>query len=58
MAEYWFNTRTNEVEEGKQSLPVDLVGPFNTREEAADAPNVLQRRAAEWAEEEAREEQE
>ena len=58
MTEFWFNTRTGEVEEGRQSLPMDLIGPFKTREDAANGPELLRHRAAEWAEEEAREEQE
>lgn len=56
MAEYWFNTDTGEVEEGKQSLAVERLGPFRTAEEAANAPQVLQQRAAAWAAEDAEEE--
>ena len=56
--EYWFNTRTGEVEEGKQSIALERVGPFATREEAARAPQRLQERAAAWAAEEAAEEDE
>ncbi|WP_125099727.1 methionine aminopeptidase [Leucobacter chromiireducens] len=48
---YWFNTRTGEVEEGPQSLSVDRVGPFATREEAAHANQILERRARAWREE-------
>ena len=55
MAEYWYNMRTGEVEEGRQSLPADLAGPFSTAEEAAGAPELMRRRAEEWAEEEAAE---
>ena len=55
MSEYWYNSTTGEVEEGKQSLAVDRVGPFETAEEAARAPEVLQARAAAWAAEEAEE---
>ncbi|CAG7845432.1 hypothetical protein USB125703_01698 [Pseudoclavibacter triregionum] len=54
--EFWFNTSTGEVEEGQQSLASELVGPFATREEAAKAPERLQERARQWAEEEAAEE--
>ena len=32
--EYWYNTRTGEVEEGKQSIATELVGPFATQAEA------------------------
>jgi len=56
--EYWYNTRTGEVEEGKQSIATDRVGPFATPEEASRASERLQQRAAEWAAEEAAEEDE
>lgn len=56
MTEYWYNTRTGQVEEGKQSLGIDRVGPFDSAEEAANAPELMKRRAEEWAAEEAEEE--
>jgi hypothetical protein len=34
---------------------VDRAGPFDTPEEAAEAPEVMRRRSRAWAEEEARE---
>lgn len=43
--EYWFNTRTNEVETGKQSLSLDRLGPFASFEEARDALEIIARRA-------------
>ena len=52
---YWYNTRTGQVEEGPQSLGIDRIGPFKTREEAENGPAKLQERAREWAEEDARE---
>lgn len=52
---YWFNTRTREVEEGPQSLSVDRLGPFATREEAANAEEIIAERARKWAEEDAAE---
>ncbi len=52
---YWYNTKTGEVEEGPQSLAVDRLGPFATREEAARAPEVVAERARKWAEEDAAE---
>lgn len=58
MEEYWFNTKTGEVEKGKQSSAIDRVGPFATEVEAARAPERLQQRAEEWAAEEAQEENE
>lgn len=53
---YWYNTRTGEVEEGPQSLSVDRVGPFATREEAANANEIVAERARKWAEEDAQNE--
>lgn len=50
---YWFNTQTGEVEEGPQSLSVDRIGPFETREEAARANEIVAERARKWAEEDA-----
>lgn len=44
--EFWFNTRTGEVEVGPQSLSVDRIGPFATRELAANALQSLRDRAA------------
>jgi hypothetical protein len=46
--QFWFNSRTGVVEEGPQSLAVDRVGPFATREEAARAPQILAERAKAW----------
>lgn len=53
--EYWYNSRTGEVERGPQSLGSELVGPFPTAEEAARAPEKLRERSRAWAEEEAAE---
>lgn len=55
MTEWYYNTRTHEVEEGKQSLPNDLDGPFASREDAARAPEIIAERSHRWAEDEARE---
>jgi hypothetical protein len=43
--EYWFNTKTNEVEIGKQSLSLDRLGPFSTFEEAKNALEIVAKRA-------------
>ena len=56
--EYWYNTRTGEVEKGKQSLATDLIGPFETEAEAQRGPEKLQQNAQKWAEEEAAEDAE
>ena len=53
MAEWWYNNKTGEVEEGAQSLAGDRDGPFVTREEAARAPEIIAERARRWAAEEA-----
>lgn len=50
---WWFNSRTSEVEHGPQSLSVDRLGPFDTREEAERAPQKLQENAQRWAAEDA-----
>ncbi|MDJ1370301.1 hypothetical protein [Gulosibacter molinativorax] len=51
--EFWFNTRTGEVEKGKQSIASERLGPFPTAEAAAHANEKLAENARKWAEEEA-----
>lgn len=48
---YWYNTRTGEVEAGPQSLSIDRLGPFATREEAARGPEIVEERARKIREE-------
>ncbi len=55
MTEWWFNTKTHEVEDGPQSLAGDRVGPFDTREEAARANEIIAARSRAWAAEDAAE---
>ena len=50
---YWFNSTTGEVEFGLESPPIDRIGPFDTAEEAARAPEVVKERSRAWAEEDA-----
>ncbi|MFD5225568.1 SPOR domain-containing protein [Microbacterium sp. NPDC058342] len=50
---YWYNLSTGEVEFGMQSAAVDRVGPFDTADDAARAPETLRERARAWAEEDA-----
>lgn len=50
--EFWFNTETHEVEEGRQSVAAKLMGPYATREEAAHALEKAQERARAWQAEE------
>lgn len=54
MTEYWFNTRTRQVEEGHQSDWSDLLGPYPTREEAARALETARERTERWDEEDRR----
>ncbi|MEL5989930.1 SPOR domain-containing protein [Microbacterium phosphatis] len=53
--QWWFNSRTGEVEHGPESPSIHRIGPFDTQEEAARAPQKLQERAKAWADDEARE---
>lgn len=55
MTHWWYNNRTGEVEEGPISLGSDRDGPFETREEAARAPEIIAERARRWAAEDAAE---
>jgi len=48
---FWYNTRSGEVEEGPQSLSIDRLGPFASREEAARAPEIIAERARKIREE-------
>lgn len=50
-AQYWFNSKTKEVEKGFMSSSLDRIGPFNTEREAANAEETLRLRAAAWLEE-------
>jgi hypothetical protein len=52
MSQWWYNLRTHEVEEGMLSPAVDRAGPFDTREEAARAPEIMAERSRAWAAEE------
>jgi len=55
MTEYWFNTKTGEVEAGKQSIAPYLIGPFHTAAEAEKAWEAVRERSAAWEAEEAAE---
>ena len=52
---YWYNLVTGEVERGFESPAIDRAGPFDTAEEAANAPALLRERSRAWADEESRE---
>ena len=53
MTEWWYNNKTQQVEEGAQSLGADRDGPFATREAAERAPEIIAERARAWAAEDA-----
>lgn len=48
MGDYWFNTRTRQVEEGHQSDWTDLLGPYDTREQAERALDTARERTEKW----------
>ncbi|MBJ7281081.1 MAG: SPOR domain-containing protein [Rhodoluna sp.] len=50
--EFWFNTKTGLVEEGRQVLALYRIGPFATRLEAENALKILKQRSKTWTEEE------
>jgi hypothetical protein len=54
--EFWFNTITNAVESGPQSLSLYRVGPFETFEAALSAPATIEARARAIREEDKEEE--
>jgi hypothetical protein len=49
--EYWFNTKTMSVEVGKQALALYRIGPFETKEDAENAFEILKSRSKTWSEE-------
>ena len=53
MAEWWYNNKSGQVEEGAQSPASDRDGPFASREDAARAPQIIAERARQWAKEDA-----
>lgn len=48
---YWYNVKTGQVEDGPQSFSTDRIGPFATREEAANALATYEARNRAWDEE-------
>jgi len=51
-AEFYYNTRTGTVEEGRVSDWSVLMGPYPTREAAAAALDTARRRTQAWEDEE------
>lgn len=48
--EYWFNTKTRQVEEGHQSDWSNLLGPYGTREDAERALATAEANTEKWDE--------
>jgi hypothetical protein len=48
--QYWFNTKTNQVEKGRQSAALYRIGPFASESEARNALETLRARAKTWRE--------
>ncbi len=48
MADYWFNVKTHQVEEGHQSDSSDLMGPYATRADAEHALQKAQENTERW----------
>lgn len=58
MAEYWFNVKTGQVEEGHQSHGADLMGPYASAEEASRAYEIAREKTEKWDAQDAAEEEE
>lgn len=52
--EYWYNTTTGEVEQGRRSSWESRMGPYPTREAAQAALEKAARRTDAWEEEDRR----
>ena len=53
--EFYYNTETGQVEQGKQSPWSHLMGPYPTREAAQHALETARARSEAWDEEDRRE---
>ena len=53
--EFYYNTETGQVEQGKQSTWSHLMGPYPTREAAQHALEQARARTVAWDEEDRRE---
>lgn len=51
--QFWFNTKTLQVEQGLKTAAVYRIGPFETRQEAERALEIVSQRATEWNQDEA-----
>lgn len=52
--QWWYNTRTGQVEHGMVSPAPDRAGPFATEAEAAKAPERIRENSRRWAEDDDR----
>lgn len=52
---FWYNMKTGLVEVGYESAVVDRVGPFDSREQAENALQVLRKNSQQWEKEESEE---
>lgn len=48
--QWWYNTKTGQVEHGAKSPWSDRAGPYSTREEAEGAPARLAENSRRWRE--------
>jgi hypothetical protein len=53
--QWWYNTKTGQVERKSDAPWTDRIGPYATREEAAGAIDRLRENSRRWAAEEAQE---
>ncbi|MFN4846251.1 MAG: SPOR domain-containing protein [Rhodoluna sp.] len=42
--QFWFNTKTGLVEEGRKTLALYRIGPFESKEQAQRAYEIIQKR--------------
>jgi hypothetical protein len=47
-SQWWFNDKTNEVEQGPQSPQRDRIGPFASRDEAQHALDRIKANNERW----------
>lgn len=46
--EYYYNTRTKMVEKGRQSSWEDLMGPYDSHEQAEQAIEIAKKKSQAW----------
>ena len=49
--QFWFNAKTLQVEQGLKTAAVYRIGPFETRQEAERALEIVSQRATDWNQE-------